>query len=123
MALSLTVHHMRKVGNDAVLDKVTPYAAIKPGRVDGVDPGYYYLQSGLCYPGKNGKPLKSHEIPDAIWGKMKDMNPKVLQEVGWLEKMQEHFNQPVKPKEKVIAKRKAGRPRKEANTEGAPATE
>lgn len=123
MALSMVVHHLRKVGNDAVLDKVTPYAAINLGRVDGVDQGSYYLQSGLCYPGKNGKPIKSENIPDALWGKMKDMNPKVLQEVGWLEKTQEHFNQSVKPKEKVIAKRKAGRPRKAANTEGAPATE
>ena len=126
MALTFTVHNFKKVGNDLVLEKVTPYVAIKPDRRDGVDPGYYYLQTGLCYPGKNGKPLKSHEIPDDVWGKMRDMNRKVLEEVGWFEKMQEHFEQPAKPKEKVLAKakRKAGRPRKVANTEeGAPATE
>jgi len=124
MALNMTVHHFRKVGNDMVLEKTMPYAAINVGRINGIDQGFYYLQSGLCYPGKNGKPLKVHEIPEELWGKMKDMNPRVLEEVGWLEKTQEHFEQPVKPKEKVIAKRKRGRPRKEANTEEvAPARE
>ena len=124
MALSMTVHHYRKQGQQLVLEKTTPYAAVKPDRTNGVDMGYFYLQSGLCYPGQNGKPLKSADIPEAVWGKMKDMSVKVLQEVGWHEKVQEHFSQPVKPKEKVIAKRKGGRPRKVANTEeGAPATE
>lgn len=120
MALNPIVHHMKKVGNDLVLDKVTPYAAIKGDMVGGQEVGYYYLQSGHCYSGKNGKPMKLDEIPEWLWNRMKSMNKVVLEETGWLEKMQEHFSQPVKPKEKRGPK-KFGRPRK--TPEVAPAGE
>lgn len=102
MALDLTPHKLKKVGNEVRVEKVNPHARIK------IDAGTFYIQGGKCYAGANSRPLRNEEIPLAMWAMLKSMNPRVIAECGWTEKLAEHFD--------LNEKGKVRKPRKKKET-------
>ena len=111
MAFDPVPHKLRHKGNEMILEKTNAFAKVK-----SAEHGEYNIQAGKVYSGQSGRPLKAEEIPEWLWNIMKNMSPKVLEEIGMTEKIRERFDLDAKnkPKKPEKAKRAPRKPKVEA---------
>ncbi len=111
MGFDTKVHHYAKVPGQRIahLQKVTPYAYLNNGEKDEEVPKVL-LRGGKCW-GMNGKEITP--APQWVIEKIKDMNSKVLEELGWANKLQA-----VEEKPKPTRKRRRAAKKDEVENDG-----